>query len=42
MFLSACFFPYQNEKSRASIVPNWLVAAGAGICASADVIRTGL
>jgi hypothetical protein len=21
MFLSACFFPYQNEKSRASMVP---------------------
>jgi hypothetical protein len=40
MFFSACFFPYQNEKSRASIVPNWRVASGAGDCASVDVTRT--
>jgi hypothetical protein len=38
MFLSACFFPYQNEKSRASIVPIAVAdRLGAGAVA---VIRT--
>ena len=39
MLLSACFFPYQNEKARASMVPRVSAAAGAATGARA-VIRT--
>src|ERR1700693_551354 len=40
--LSACFFPYQKEKSPASIGPNCRVTSGAeeGACDVTDVIRT--
>ena len=39
MFFSACFFPYQNEKSRASMLPMASAATGLGVAATA-VIRT--
>jgi hypothetical protein len=39
MALSACFLPYQNEKSRASMLPivSWLAEGATGATA---VIRT--
>src|ERR1700694_4824206 len=40
MFLSAFFFPYQNEKLRAAIVPTCREMSEADAGARADVIRT--
>ena len=45
MLLSACFFPYQNEKSRASMVPPGLTfvrgaeLAGDGASAVIQTVR---